>query len=150
LLNALFYLPNGYATGLSLKQDTPFIDFYFNNSSGIFNQRIVSITATALQLIPGEFYLGANLALSRAGVSYAANGYLKLNDGFTLQWGVYTASDNTNQNITFPVTFNTCFGVVTSSSGKHFENSAVLGWNNSYFTSWSYFSETRFFIAIGI
>ena len=95
-------------------------------------------------------FTGWHEVLQNFGASYAANGYEKLSDGLTIQWGVYTASDNTNQNITFPVTFNTCFGVVTSSSGKHFENSAVLGWNNSYFTSWSYFSETRFFIAIGI
>ena len=103
-----------------------------------------------MQLIPGEFYLGANLALSRAGVSYAANGYLKLNDGFTLQWG--TIPGGTNGYIAFPITFSTCFGIVSGLHGVQYDENyfGFSSYSNAGFNVYCPAGRTLRYIAIGI
>jgi len=95
-------------------------------------------------------YLGSFLALARAGVSFSANGYYMLNDHFIIQWGTIPAG--TNGYIAFPITFSTCFGIVSGLHGVQYDENdfGFTSYSNAGFTAYCPAGRTLRYIAIGI
>lgn len=66
------------------------------------------------------------------GVSQTTNGYIRIHNGITIQWG--TSVSNTT--VTFPISFSSCFGVVATSNdgSNHYEEAFnCYGINGSNF-----------------
>lgn len=73
------------------------------------------------QIATTAFVMAAVNAISSQGkiVSYslAQNGYIKLDIGFILQWGLYSSTTAGNKRISFPVSFASIFTVVLTKGG---------------------------------
>jgi len=84
------------------------------------------------------------------GNNASANGYTTLNNGFIIQWGIIPAS--TNGYIAFPVTFNTCFGIVSGLHGVQYDENdfGFTSYSNAGFTAYCPAGRTLRYIAIGI
>ena len=98
-------------------------------------------------------FTGWHEVLQNFGASYAANGYEKLSDGLTIQWGTVQASSLGYTTVTFPITFNTLFSVVKSSAYKGSDSSGeerYISWQNNAQFRTGYDTGGFNWIAIGI
>jgi len=81
------------------------------------------------------FYFSLLSGVSVNGIySAAANGYNRLNNNILIQWGTVSNSNIGYDTVTFPVTFNQLFSVVTKSAYKGSEGAGeerYIEWQNN-------------------
>ena len=88
--------------------------------------------------------------MSNSGNILASNGYLKITGSIILQWGTIPAG--TNGYIAFPITFSTCFGIVSGLHGVQYDENdfGFTSYSNAGFNAYCPAGRTLRYIAIGI
>ena len=127
-------------------RNVDYIDFL----SGEYNFRMVYDSGTTGTVsFPRP---GSNICVSVAylnGVSPASNGYMRIHNGITIEWGHYNGNEGT---ITFPVSFGTLFAVVACNQGNAEGGVQIYSKSASGFSYKSYYSNLSGidWIAIGV
>lgn len=99
---------------------TPYIDFHTDGQGGTdFNSRILALGnglfITATDGLKINYNDGTNQdVLSIKEIKKDSNGYLNLQNGLIMQWGMFSHSSGQEENITFPKSFTDLYSVVAT------------------------------------
>ena len=163
MLNALFYLPNGYRQDYGpwylaiingeVLETTHLIDFHKDRNDGLdFIARIAgdehAFTFQGKDCSYADLYNGY--------YSTSANGYSRLTNGVVIQWGYCGANNGGSTRATFPITFSSVFAICDTQYagadiGVYDSNCYILSKDTSGFTFRTDNSNAKIhWIAIGV